>query len=47
MGFPKGTSVPIERLLTALKLCVGRAVGVDASTVRRALRRVDELFFEV
>jgi hypothetical protein len=47
MGLPKGTSVPIEGFLAALKLCVDRAVGVDASTVRRALCRVDELFFEL
>ena len=47
MGLPKGTSVPIEGFLAALKLFVDRAVGIDASTVRRALCRVDELFFEL
>ncbi len=47
IGLPKGTDVSLETLLTALQACVVRASGVDASVVRRALCRVDELFFEL
>jgi hypothetical protein len=47
LGLPRGTSITLEALLAALKTCVERASGVDASTVRRALCRVDEIFFEL
>ncbi len=47
IGLDKNSTVPLAVLLRILGELVKVAVGGPASTVRRALCRVDELFFEL
>lgn len=46
-GLPRETGVPIEVLLKAIQSWITVWPGVSASDVRRAMCRVDEVFFEL
>jgi hypothetical protein len=47
LGLPRDSGVPLKALLKSLAECNALATSGTASTVRRAMCRVDEVFFEL